>query len=127
MTPDLHTLAAAAVQSPHWRWMPGVAWIARRPAPLEDVAGRIDRSSPYPGAVPDLQDPATLGCLLALVREAWGDPSVCVTTMLYSQRWRCHVHDPGPSRTPRWFDATTEPAALITALLAAPKKVDGRS
>ena len=26
--------------------------------------------------IPDLTDPATLGCLLALVREAWGDPSI---------------------------------------------------
>ena len=26
--------------------------------------------------LPDLTDPATLGCLLALVREAWGDPSI---------------------------------------------------
>ena len=25
-----------------------------------------------PGTLPDLTDPATLGCLLALVREAWG-------------------------------------------------------
>jgi len=24
------------------------------------------------GSIPDLTDPATLGCLLALVREAWG-------------------------------------------------------
>ena len=27
---------------------------------------------------PDLSDPATLGCLLALVREAWGEPELCV-------------------------------------------------
>jgi hypothetical protein len=26
-----------------------------------------------PGTRPDLTDPATLGCLLALVREAWGN------------------------------------------------------
>jgi hypothetical protein len=26
-----------------------------------------------PGEYPDLSDPATLGCLLALVREAWGN------------------------------------------------------
>ncbi len=26
--------------------------------------------------IPDLTDPATLGCLLALVREAWGDKAV---------------------------------------------------
>jgi hypothetical protein len=25
------------------------------------------------GTLPDLSDPATLGCLLALVRKAWGD------------------------------------------------------
>lgn len=29
-------------------------------------------------ALPNLSDPATLGCLLALVREAWGDPSLYV-------------------------------------------------
>jgi hypothetical protein len=29
-------------------------------------------SEPYEGTRPDLSDPATLGCLLALVREAWG-------------------------------------------------------
>ena len=28
--------------------------------------------------VPDLRDPATLGCLLALVREAWGDDAMIV-------------------------------------------------
>lgn len=33
-----------------WRWTPGVD-------------------------IPDMRDPATVGCALALVREAWGDPS----------------------------------------------------
>ena len=144
MTDDLHALAAAVVASPHWRWMPGM--LAAGPAGpkggrkrarvesrfADDITPKcVDfngRRVPASYAcmceanevVPDLSDPATLGCLLALVREAWGDPSACVSTMLYSQRWRCHVHDPGPSRTPRWFDADSEPAALVSALLAAP-------
>ena len=32
-----------------------------------------------PEQYPDLTDPATVGCLLALVREAWGDPGFYVT------------------------------------------------
>lgn len=28
-------------------------------------------------SIPDLSDPATLGCLLVLVREAWGEPQLC--------------------------------------------------
>lgn len=29
--------------------------------------------------LPDLADPATVGCLLALVREAWGNPRLRVS------------------------------------------------
>jgi hypothetical protein len=32
----------------------------------------LSSDEPEAGAYPDLTDPATLGCLLALVREAWG-------------------------------------------------------
>ena len=59
-------------------------WTVFRSAPLEDYAGRIldcDRRAPDSSAflgLPDLTDPATLGCLLALVREAWRCPTVYV-------------------------------------------------
>lgn len=46
------------VKDPHTQ---GCPW---DPEPLEDE---------YPDAVPNLNDPATLGCLLELVREAWGE------------------------------------------------------
>lgn len=38
------------------------------------MGGFPEAQSAYP-FVPDLADPATLGCLLALVREAWGGAS----------------------------------------------------
>jgi hypothetical protein len=60
------------------------------------------------GALPDLTDPAMLGCLLALVREAWGaEKEAC--------EWS-HVHD-------QWSflgeTGDTEAEALVAALEAA--------
>lgn len=87
MTPDQIDLARRAVACKGWRWMPGMrlecgdiliwsdedrwhcgnneTWTRWR----HDRIGQADR-----GSLPDLSDPATLGCLVALVREAWGDP-----------------------------------------------------
>ncbi|MEN9785503.1 MAG: hypothetical protein RLZZ299_767 [Pseudomonadota bacterium] len=69
--------------------------------------------------LPDLRDPATLGCMLALVRETWGDPSLSV---LFD-------HDGCKWRVGRWEDdglalrcrpADTEAEALVAALEASP-------
>jgi hypothetical protein len=64
--------------------------------------------------VPDLTDPATLGCLLALVREAWNDAKVHVLYVEGLYRWECadrhNVHGSG----------MTEAEALVDALEAAP-------
>lgn len=64
--------------------------------------------------LPDLSDPATLGCLLALVRAARGDPGY--------RPWPLE-HDPGvvewvievPSATGQTI-YSTEAAALVAAL-----------
>ena len=71
---QIEKLGRRAVACPRWRWMSGMKVAV--PAGHEGDTGyyRILLSSDEPeaGAYPDLTDPATLGCLLALVREAWG-------------------------------------------------------
>ena len=63
--------------------------------------------------VPDLRDPATVGCLLALVREAHGQ-STLSPVMLGRDRW-C-LADYGTTA----LDGKTEAALLVAALEAAP-------
>ena len=75
MTSDSYGIASAAVALPGWRWLAGMRWHVRRAPPLDDIAGYLVHplppgSHPYPGALPDLSDPATAGCLLALLGPA---------------------------------------------------------
>lgn len=94
-------------------WRNSTGWHCSR---TEDGAPEVGltRYQPPPLWLPDLADPATLGCLLALVREAWGDQRLRVEG--YPDCWRCvwwegsRIVGLGPS----------EAAALVAALEAAP-------
>lgn len=101
MTDEQIKLARRAVACRGWRWMPGVRAVGRYPhypvrvhafgeniQDVEDMASSDERlpwqqaaeygDSIYPGPyLPDLTDAATVGCLLALVREVWSDPYLC--------------------------------------------------
>jgi hypothetical protein len=113
------TLARRAVACPRWRWMSGMKVAV--PAGHEGDTGyyRILLSSnePEAGAYPDLSDPATMGCLLALVREAWGP-----TFHLIPQGgWLVQgARLPDGGTINLGICATTEAAALVAALEAAP-------
>lgn len=80
----------------------------------------------YADGVPDPDDPATLGCLLALVREAYGDPRICTryvgTLQAGTSPDSCWT--PGPwevvstSRHTPWVlaEGDTETEVLVAAL-----------
>ena len=65
MTSREQVIARRVAASPHFRWMPGMLdyHLPVRVEPDDDDRGCT---------VPDLTDPATLGCLHALACERWG-------------------------------------------------------
>lgn len=85
----LEKLARRAVACKRWRWMPGMLSNKDlRVTRCDDdgyVVGYYENLSYIAecvsGSTPDLSDPATLGCLLALVRESWG-PAASVSVNL---------------------------------------------
>ena len=66
---------------PWWRWMAGMEdeYGCRVVCVVDGHAWAIDQEGERcglgPAASPAPTDPATLGCLLALARELWGDPT----------------------------------------------------
>jgi hypothetical protein len=92
----------------------------------------VDAGSVYRGALPDLTDPATLGCLLALVREAYESEAPYVRLSDTRRKsdgllgWEI-IGWLDPSRSPdgrggsfRGWGYASEAEALVAALEAAP-------
>ena len=124
-------LAKRAIACKGWRWMPGMIALDQdgiKARVLDVQAGGQVRAlichdgwngspvtvcSPH---LPDLEDPATLGCLLALVREAWAPATWITTTACLTSGgvhgWRVQGLDL-PMQS-------TEAEALVAALEGAP-------
>jgi hypothetical protein len=106
-------LAQRAVACKGWRWMPGMLATAR-----DGKAWRLWSARGSGRAVlPYLEDPATLGCLLALVREAWGVPTLTTNYVDHMDQVAWAVDD--TKGRPMGYGAT-EAEALVAALEAAP-------
>jgi len=73
-----------------------------------------DTTEDWPSLLPDLSDPATVGCLLALVRKAYDDRDAFVGR--YAGYCSFETLDPMAPRV----TAPTEAHCLVAALEAAP-------
>jgi hypothetical protein len=145
MTEEQIALARRAVACRGWRWMPGMAIEGLMLTSTHGLCGaphgrvldmrdddgmQMVSASEYPydddgvpeyrwadlTHIPDLTDPATLGCLLALVREAHAVPFLHVSVKIsreHGYQFDCHPHHRG-----QWVDSEAE--ALVAALEAAP-------
>ena len=125
-------IGARFVACRRWRWLPGmVDTLGNR---MDDdgwpsystidhgASGVVEVATwtlPAPwGAVPNVEDPATLGCILALVREAWGAPFGQVSPALMDGAWwTFYANKPDGDCA---IVGKTEAAALLAALEAAP-------
>lgn len=124
-------LAKRAVACKHWRWKRGMRttcgilnggddWVTFGYDHKDVVVLNDDGRW-----LPDLTDPATLGCLLALVREAWGDQGLHCAGRYSDGKWLWHVrggHPHGATFRRRVYAIGhgTEAEALVAALEAAP-------
>lgn len=122
MTDDMIEISKRAVACRGWRWMPGMLAVEVAGPGMSLTGGRPVRVDECWHAVnvwrPDLTDAATLGCLLALVREAWGDPTLCVVLDTSDGRWCVGRWEDGLAMRGR--GGVTEAEALVAALEGAP-------
>ena len=143
MTDEMIGLGRRAVACKGWRWMPGMRTVYmeggcdyepgqafRRTDWLECVEPYKEPRYFHNGNIwygarddglPDLSDPATLGCLLALVRKAWGGDFERVWLEWYPplSRWGIQGANAGA-----WSillaSGPNEAGALVAALESAP-------
>jgi len=98
LTPEETKIARAFVACSRWQWMPGMLCVKPVGIPGGPHGGmgyqplasvRVTKVTLHParlsmgaydwspvGCLPDITDPATLGCILRLVRDATGDPGL---------------------------------------------------
>jgi hypothetical protein len=123
--------ARALVACGRWQWLPGMLLrdLTRSKRGRVHKVGNdwvvyfgINSESRYRcetvgySVVPDITDPATVGCLLARARSAWNRPTAFL--YWYGGSWFFEPQQSEPTDHPR---GRTEAEALLRALQAAPE------
>lgn len=130
MTGTMIRLGMRAVECKSWKWLPGMLYQYREESDEVTIPTKHywcdptrvrDHNPDTPAccgglSIPDLQDPATLGCLLTLVREAWGQDDM--GAFRCRERW-CIEFTPQEGQHYAFYGCT-EAKALVIALESAP-------
>lgn len=125
---SLEDLGKRVVACKHFYWVQGMLSSSGRRVGVW-IPGTVCGASEEEPVWPDLDDPATLGCLLYLVREAWPDEWTDYAVPVYNgfDGWTFGViagaFGPGKvtcvfTRGETWHPSEAE--ALVAALEAAP-------
>ena len=125
----LEELGRRAVACKHWRWMDGmlIQPLNSRTAVIEEEyihdRGWSAKRRKWDDLHPDLSDPATLGCLLALVREAWEvrrGSHAAASAFVINGAWGFGFMDAGTFVAIALPSYASEVECLVAALEAAP-------
>ena len=85
-------LSRRAIACDGWRWLPGMLAVLNEGDYHGSHRVYQERYDDLGGWLPDLGDPATLGCLLALVRDYREDPYVYVQSNC-DRTYSAVIHD----------------------------------
>jgi len=117
---EMMELSERVVKCPNFYWMPGMRCLPTEGMVTVPLRLTDDLNWPHDLGLrlPDISDPATLGCLLALVREAWVDPTASTAATREANGGRGWVMDCWDPQSPLSgigpFQSEAE--ALINAL-----------